>query len=167
MRSGLLLRSAVHLVAAGSVLVATIVCPEMALADTSREQLRSAVVGGQVEPSGVFDGDVSNWLSSSYTVKIAAFGSGSSWCATWGANGAGPTYSCTHWWLPSGQADDQIRGSNFDTDAFMIETNYFVKVRPLNGGYSFSVPAFKWTKISDGWNVNCSLEGSTPTCTIN
>lgn len=115
--------------------------------------------------AGFFDGDVSNRLPSQYTVKIATFGGGSSSCYAFNHN---TSYSCTHWWLPSGKADDQIRGSNFDTDGFMVESSYRAKIYNGNGALLINqmVPAFQWTKIRSGANANCELVSGTPTCTV-
>ncbi|KAB1118388.1 hypothetical protein O7630_22065 [Micromonospora sp. WMMD718] len=118
-----------------------------------------------VQPLGVFDGDITNNLSSTYTVKIADLGGGSTSCGTWLSTGAGPSYACTTWWLPSGKADDQIRGSNFDTDAFMIESPYRVKIG-TQAPKTYDVPAFRWVKIPDGSNANCSLSSGKPYCTV-
>lgn len=107
--------------------------------------------------AGAFDGDVTNKLPSSYTVKIADLGGGGSSCKTWNAG----TFNCTHWWLPTNKADDQIKGSNFDTDAFMVEQQVLV----YNFGTAIRVPAFTWTKIPDGSNVNCYLSPG-PVCTV-
>ena len=64
-------------------------------------------------------GDIRNDLPASYTVKIATFGGGSSSCRTWNAG----TQRCTHWWLPSGKADEGTDGirPGMDTDGFMVE----------------------------------------------
>ncbi|WP_157563686.1 hypothetical protein [Micromonospora chokoriensis] len=121
--------------------------------------------GADVSPLGVTDGDVTNQLPSSYTVKIADLGGGSTSCPTWTAAGASTTYACTTWWLPSGQSDDQIRGANFDTDGFMVESAYTVKEN-RTGGRTYSVPAFKWVKFSSGLNVNCSVSSGKVLCTI-
>jgi hypothetical protein len=102
-------------------------------------------------------GDVRNELPSSYTVKVATFGSGSSSCPTWNSG----TQRCTHWWLPSGMTDDGIR-PGMDTDGFMVERRVLVV---LPGGVARYVDPFVYTRIGDPADVRCYL-GPGPTCTI-
>jgi hypothetical protein len=109
------------------------------------------------QPLGWADGDVTNRLSAAYTVKIAVFGTGTQTCDIWNST----DFKCVHWWLPSGQADDQIRGSNFDTDGFMVESNY----RVIEDGVTYYVGARRWTRISNGENVNCYYSGG-PICSV-
>jgi hypothetical protein len=116
-------------------------------------------------PAGAFDGDVFNRLPSRYTVKIASF-TGPERCPTWQYwpgepdGRAGPTFSCRTYWLPSGKPDDEINGRNFDTDGFMVESNYQVR----GAGFRVNVPAFRWYRIRDGMNVNCELTDGRPVC---
>lgn len=102
-------------------------------------------------------GDVDNDLPSSYTVKIAIFGSGSLSCSTWNAG----SQRCTHWWLPSGTTDDGIR-PGMDTDGFMVEQPVLVV---LPTGVGIRIDAFKWTKINDWEDVRCYLAPGA-TCVI-
>ncbi|MEV4172370.1 hypothetical protein [Nonomuraea sp. NPDC049709] len=99
-------------------------------------------------------GDIRNDLPASYTVKIATFGGGSSSCRTWNAG----TQRCTHWWLPSGKADEGTDGirPGMDTDGFMVEQPVLVV---LPTGVAIRVAAFTWTKISDFEDVHCSVSG--------
>jgi hypothetical protein len=94
-------------------------------------------------------GDVRNDLPSSYTVKIATFGGGTSSCSTWNSG----TQRCTHWWLPSGNTDDGIR-PGMDTDGFMVEQQVLVV---LPTGVALWVPAFTWTRIGDLEDVHCRM----------
>ncbi|WP_066374066.1 hypothetical protein [Herbidospora mongoliensis] len=109
--------------------------------------------------AGVFDGDVTNWLPSNYTVKIATF-SGPNRTERCAATN-GTTYSCRTFWLPYGKADDQINGQNWDTDALMVESSY--RIYGINGSYQ-TVAAFRWYKISSGDNRTCEMAGSAPAC---
>ncbi|MFC7641139.1 hypothetical protein ACFQX6_09200 [Streptosporangium lutulentum] len=119
----------------------------------------SVVAPAQAASAGVLDGDVTNRLSSTYTVKVATF-SGSNLTEKCPATN-GTTYSCRTYWLPNGRADDQINGRNWDTDALMVESPY--RVYSWTGTYQ-NVPAFRWYKISDGDNRTCELTSNTPAC---
>ncbi|GII79223.1 hypothetical protein Sru01_42050 [Sphaerisporangium rufum] len=111
--------------------------------------------------AGALDGDVTNRLSSSYTVKIATF-SGSGLTENCQVDG-GKLYKCKTYWLPSGKADDQIRGANWDTDAVMVESRY--KVERWGGTSSHWVNAKIWTKFSSIENATCFYDGA-PICSI-
>lgn len=119
----------------------------------------SVVAPAQAASAGVFDGDVTNRLSSAYTVKVATFSGPNRSEKCLATNGT--TYTCRTYWLPSGRADDQINGTNWDTDALMVESSY--RIYNLNGTYQ-TVPAFRWYKISDGDNRTCELTSNTPAC---
>lgn len=119
----------------------------------------TVVLGAPQAEAGAFDGDVTNRLPSSYTVKIATFGGGSERCAVDG----GATYNCTTYWLPSGQSDDQIRGRNWDADGVMVEQSY--KVERWGGTSSHWVSGFTWTKFSSVENATCFYDGA-PICEI-
>ncbi|SMC62157.1 hypothetical protein [Kibdelosporangium aridum] len=100
-------------------------------------------------------GDVLNRLPSNYVVKVAEFGMGTQSCRL-----ATTTVRCAHWWLPSGQSDDQIR-PGMDTDAFMVEREVLV----IRAGLARRVPAFEYTQIGDLANVECRVDGG-PVCII-
>lgn len=122
----------------------------------------STVLFASPASAGLVDGDITNRLSSAFTVKIADFGTGGQpGCSTWNAG----WNSCTHYWLPSGKADGQIGlGTNFDTDGFMVENSRYLVVAPNT---SIWVAAGRWTKISDFSNVNCDESSSGgATCTV-
>jgi hypothetical protein len=111
--------------------------------------------------AGWADGDITNNLPSSYTVKIADLGNGQMpGCSTWNAG----WFTCTHWWLPSGKADGQIGlGSNFDTDAFMVENRSYLLIAPnVNVWRGAGV----WTKISDFSNVSCDESNGSAVCIV-
>jgi hypothetical protein len=113
--------------------------------------------------NGAFDGDVTNRLPSNYTVKIATFTPPNlpERCSVHG----GATYNCRTYWLPSGRADDQINGRNWDTDGFMVEQDYIVE--RWAGTSQTRVPGFRWTRISSIENATCFLDGgSTPICEV-
>jgi hypothetical protein len=120
-----------------------------------------AILSPTQAQAGALDGDVTNRLSSGYTVKIATF-SGSNHTERCAVDG-GATYNCRTYWLPSGKSDDQINGSNWDTDAVMVEQRY--KVERWGGTSSKWVAAFKWTKFSSIENATCFYDGA-PICDI-
>nr|WP_062339376.1 hypothetical protein [Herbidospora sakaeratensis] len=113
----------------------------------------------QVAYGGVFDGDVTNRLPSSYTVKVATF-TPPNLPETCVLN-TGESVRCRTYWLPSGRADDQINGTNWDTDALMVESNY--RLYKINGSY-INIPAFRWYKILSGDNRTCELTSNVPAC---
>ncbi|MBG0832970.1 hypothetical protein HS041_35295 [Planomonospora sp. ID67723] len=123
--------------------------------------LPAAILSPAQAQAGALDGDVTNRLSSGYTVKIATF-SGSNLNERCSVDG-GATYNCRTYWLPSGKSDDQINGRNWDTDAVMVEQRY--KVERWGGTSSQWVSAFKWTKFSSVENATCFYDGA-PICSI-